>query len=128
MLALLELAWTDPAVLHRRVDVGPLGSRAADPGETIGAIVGQLHRVGFRAEPGERLIPQRQARLIEDIKILENQQGDRLAEIERGLTDRAEEVAGIEFWNPDADPRDIVGRHHPEGCNCPARRERSRPR
>ena len=112
MLGLLELARTDPAVLHGRVDVGRLRSRAADAGEAERAVVGQFHRAGFLAELSERFIPQRQARLIEGVKILEDQQSDRLAKIERRLSHGAHQVAGIEFRNPDVDPREIVGRHH----------------
>ena len=112
MLGLLELAWTDPAVLHRRVDVGRIRRRAADAGEAERAVVGQFHRAGFLAELSERFIPQRQARLIEGVKILEDQQSDRLAKIERRLSHGAHEVAGIEFRNPNADPCEIVGCHH----------------
>jgi hypothetical protein len=51
--------------------------------------------------------------LIEGIEVLEDQEGDRLAEIERRLADRAEHVAlRVVLWHPRADAREIVSGHH----------------
>ena len=111
VLGFLELAGTDPAVLHRRVDVGRLRRRASQAGETKRPVVGHLHRAGFLPELGERLVAQRQARLIEGIEVLEDQKRDRLAEIERGLADRAQEVARIERGNAGSHPHEIVCSH-----------------
>ena len=110
-MGFLELVGSDPAVLYRRVDVGRLGSRAADTGEAIGPVVGLLHRASFLAELGERPVAQCQARLVEGVEVLENQKRNRLPKIERGLAGGAEEVAGIKLGNPDWHPHEIVGRH-----------------
>jgi len=62
--------------------VGRLRGRAAHASETKGAVVGHHHGAGFLAELHDRFIAQREARPIEYIEILEDQQSDRLAEIE----------------------------------------------
>src|SRR5205807_9818376 len=48
-------------------------------------------------------------RLIEGVELLEDQQSNRLAEIERRRADWAEQIAGIEFGNPCANAREIGG-------------------
>ena len=87
----LELAGTDPAVLDRRVDVGRLWSRAADASEAKRGVVGHLDGARFLPELRECCVAEREARLIEGVEVLEDQQRHRLAEIERRLSDRAEQ-------------------------------------
>ena len=114
----VELAGTDPAVLERRVDVGRLGRRPADAGESKGAVVRHRDRSGLLAELDERLVAQREARLIEGVEVFEHQQRDRLAEIE-GVRRRAEEIAGIERGNARADLREISAVTMTDGFSAP---------
>ena len=69
-------------------------------------------RAGLRAEFDERASRKCEPRLIESVELLEDQQRDRLAEIERRLADGAEQVAGVKFGNPRADLREIRCGHH----------------
>jgi hypothetical protein len=90
LIRVLELAGTDPTVLDWRVDVGRLRGWAGYTRETKRAIVWHLDWTGVLAELCERCVAKRAARLIESVEVVENQQRDRLAEIERGLACRAE--------------------------------------
>ena len=103
---------TDPPILQRRADVRRVRRRSRDAGETIGAVIRRLNRAGFLAELHESAVAQRQARLIEGVELIEDQQRDRLTEIQRGLAGRTHQVAGIEFGNARADPRKIGGGHY----------------
>ena len=111
----LELSGADPAVLERRVNIGRVRGRAGHARETIGAVVRRPDGAGFLAELHESSIAQREPRLIEGVELLEDQQRHRLAEIERRLADRAEQVAGIEFGNACADAREIGGGNDDRG-------------
>src|SRR5262249_19825154 len=83
--------------------------------ETISAVVRRPDRAGFLAELHESSIAQRRTRLIEGVKLLEDQQSNRLAEIERRRADWAEQIAGIEFGNPCANAREIGGGNDSRG-------------
>jgi hypothetical protein len=58
------------------------------------------------------VVAQDQLGLVEAVEALEDQQGQRLAEIERRLAHRAEQVAGVEFGDLRVDPRHVLRRHH----------------
>jgi hypothetical protein len=100
------------------VDIGRVRGRAAHARETKRAVVGHRDGAGFLAEFEEGSIAQREPRLIESVEILEDQQRDGLAEIERGRPDRAEQVAGIELGNPSADSREIGRSNHHRRPRC----------
>ena len=108
----LEAPGTDPAVLERREHIGRLGRRAADAGEAKSAVVGRLDRAGFVTELRERRIAEHEARLIESVEVLEDQQRHGLTEIERRPADRAEQIAGIIFGDPYAGSSEIGGGYH----------------
>ncbi len=107
-----ETRRADPAFLDRRIDIGRVGCRAGHAREAIRAVVRHRDGAGFLAELHERPVAQREPRLIEGVERLEDQQRHRLAEIERRLADRAEQIAGIELGNAGADLREIGRRHH----------------
>jgi hypothetical protein len=67
---------------------------------------------GFLAEFYKCAVAQREARPVERIELLEDQQRHRLSHIERRLADRAEQIAGIEFGNAGADLGEVFRRHH----------------
>ena len=115
LLGVLELRRADPPVLDRRVDIGRIRGRAGHPRKAKGDIRRPYDGAGLFAEFDGRDVAQREPRLIEGIELLEDQQGDRLAEIERRLADRAQQVAGVEFGHPCADARQVVSGHHHGG-------------
>jgi len=106
---ILEVFGADQTVLERRVNIGRVRGRAGHARETISAVVRRPDRAGFLAELHESSIEQRKTRLIEGVELLEDQQSNRLAEIERRRADWAEQIAGIEFGNPCANAREIGG-------------------
>ena len=102
----------DPAGQDRRIDVRRVRRCTGHARKTIGAIGRHGDGAGFLAEPHERSIAQCEARLIEGVECLEDQQPDRLPQIERRFAKRTEQVAGIKFGNPGADPVEIGGSHY----------------
>ena len=111
-LRILETPRTDPSFLSRRVDIRRVRCRAGDTRETIGAIGGHRDRTGLLAEFQERPVTQREPRLIEGVELFEDQQSNRLAEIQWRPADRAEQVAGVELGNAGADALEIGRSHH----------------
>ena len=87
--------------------------RAAHARKAKGDVRRACDRAGLLAVLGGRRVAQREPRLIEGIEVLEDQEGERLAEIKRRLADRAEQVAlGIVLGRPRADARKILSGHH----------------
>src|SRR5262249_4506874 len=109
----VEESWADPAILDRRVDIGRVGSRAANARETKRAVVRHFDRAGFLTEFQDSSVAKGEPRPIEGVEILEDQQRHRLSEIERRLANRAEEIAGIELGNADAGSREVGCSHSP---------------
>ena len=110
-----EFSGADPAFLDRRINIGSIGCRAGDAGEAIGTVVGHRYRSGFRAELQDILAAQLQLRPVESVEGFEDQQRYRLAEIERRLADRAEQIALVKLGNACPDTREILRSHDDRG-------------
>ena len=95
----LEKSWADPSFLDRRVDIGRFGCCAGDARKAIGTVVGHRYWTGFLRKFYISSIAQLQPRLVEGVERLEDQQSHWLAEIEGSVAGRAEQIAGIKFWN-----------------------------
>ena len=108
-LGVLKFSRTDPAILDRRIDVGSIRRGPGDSGKTKRGVGRPRDRTGLLAVSHHVAIAQREPRLIEAVKILEDQDRDRLAEIERRSADGAEEVACVKFGNARSDARQILG-------------------
>ena len=102
----------DPTRLDRRIDVGGIRRCAGHARKAIGAVVRNIDGTGLLAEFDERSIAQGKPRPIEGFERLEDQQRHRLPHIDRGLADRTEQVAGVEFRNARSDPVEIGRGHH----------------
>ena len=105
-------AGADEAFLKRRVDIRGVRRRSGDPGEAKRGVVGLRQRSGLGAEFQEIAVPEDHPRAIVGVEAVEQEQRHRLAEIERRLPDRAEQVAGVERRHPRPDPLEVVGRDH----------------
>ena len=112
-----------PSGEHRRIDVLGLRRRAGDAHEARG-------RVGLSRRPGRFRAPKRStpARELDRLlgereagEIVPDQERDRLAEIERRLAGRAEEIAGVEARHGDPGRGKIVGEHDAIGRRAPGR-------
>jgi len=108
-LGVLKFSRTDPAILDRRIDVGSIRRGPGDSGKTKRGVGRPRDRTGLLAVSHHVAIAQREPRLIEAVEILEDQDRDRLAEIERRSADGAEEVACVKFGNARSDARQILG-------------------
>jgi hypothetical protein len=110
--AALGEAGADEAFLKRRVDIRGVRRRSGDPGEAQRRIVGLLDRSGLGPEFQQIAVPDDHPRAIVSVEAVEQEQGHRLAEIDRRLPDRAEQVAGVERRHSRPDPLEVVGRDH----------------
>lgn len=108
----LHLLRRDPAGLDRRIEVGLVGRGACNAGEAVGAVIGRNHGAGFFAGFHEGAVTQHEPRLVEGVKFFEDQQRDRLAQIERRLAERAEQITGIELRHLGADAVEIARRDY----------------
>jgi hypothetical protein len=70
------------------------------------------NRTCFLAVCHTARLAQCQARLIESIELFEDQHGQRLAEIERRVPDRTEQIAFVERRDTNAGVRDVRSRYH----------------
>jgi hypothetical protein len=111
-VAIGETARHGPAGQHRRIDIRRLRCRPGNPHETMRAVRRDRDRTCLVAITHAGRAAQSQTGLIESVELLEDQHGQRLAEIERGLAGGAEQVALKEVRHADAGVGEIGRRYH----------------
>lgn len=105
----------DPPLIDRRVGI-PLAVRTCNPRESQLRVIGCPLRACLSAKPQWRSVAERHPRPVVGIEALEEEERQRLAEIEGRRPDRAEQVALIKRWDTKAAVRDLRGRYHELGA------------
>jgi hypothetical protein len=97
---LLKTARGDPPGLQRRVNIRRIRRCARNANKAVRTVGGNRDGPGLRAIFGTGRIAQGQAGLIERVELFEDQQSQRLPEVERRFPDRADQIPVVERRHP----------------------------